>query len=151
MPASVAITNTIAVVMSVSRRVGQVTFAVSWRTSCRNLNGLTLAIFMNPHRPVQRPIMGIEPFCRALSGDSCAAEVRQTGRRRHLLLMPDADKSKRMASGWTTDRCGIAPRVAPEARNRGHPAAAIKAAVTSNLRGSLARRKQPHRFLRQNA
>jgi hypothetical protein len=28
------------VVMVVSRRVGQVTFAVSERTSCRNLNGL---------------------------------------------------------------------------------------------------------------
>src|SRR3954469_15040133 len=38
--ASATITNTIMVVMVVSRRVGQVTLAVSERTSCRNLNGL---------------------------------------------------------------------------------------------------------------
>src|SRR5438552_9061464 len=38
------ITNTIAVVMAVSRRVGQVTLAASARTSCRNLNGLTFGI-----------------------------------------------------------------------------------------------------------
>ena len=36
--------KTMTVVIAVSRRVGQVTFAVSWRTSCRNLNGLTFAI-----------------------------------------------------------------------------------------------------------
>jgi hypothetical protein len=34
------ITNTMAVVIAVSRRVGQVTFWASVRTSCRNLNGL---------------------------------------------------------------------------------------------------------------
>ena len=32
--------NTMIVVIMVSRRVGQVTLAVSERTSCRNLNGL---------------------------------------------------------------------------------------------------------------
>jgi hypothetical protein len=36
------ITNTIAVVINVSRRDGQVTFSVSERTSCKNLNGLTI-------------------------------------------------------------------------------------------------------------
>ena len=36
--------NTIRVVIMVSRRVGHVTFWVSERTSCRNLNGLTFAI-----------------------------------------------------------------------------------------------------------
>src|SRR5579871_5593554 len=41
-------TNTMMVVIMVSRRVGQVTFAVSERTSCRNLNGLT-AIVENPY------------------------------------------------------------------------------------------------------
>src|SRR6267143_4939502 len=40
-------TNTMMVVMVVSRRVGQVTLAVSERTSCRNLNGLK-AIVGNP-------------------------------------------------------------------------------------------------------
>src|ERR671911_428667 len=34
-----AITNTIAVVIMVSRREGQVTLLVSARTSCKNLNG----------------------------------------------------------------------------------------------------------------
>lgn len=38
--ASVTITNTMMVVIVVSRRDGQVTLAVSERTSCRNLNGL---------------------------------------------------------------------------------------------------------------
>jgi hypothetical protein len=36
------------VVIMVSRRVGQVTLAVSERTSCKNLNGLT-AIVEDPH------------------------------------------------------------------------------------------------------
>src|ERR1700755_2664331 len=38
--ANATITNTMMVVIMVSRRVGQVTLAVSERTSCRNLNGL---------------------------------------------------------------------------------------------------------------
>ena len=37
-------TNTMMVVISVSRRVGQVTLSASARTSCRNLNGLILAM-----------------------------------------------------------------------------------------------------------
>src|ERR1700736_2966358 len=37
-------TNTMAVVMAVSRRVGQVTFWASARTSCMNLNGLIFAM-----------------------------------------------------------------------------------------------------------
>src|ERR1700742_4603591 len=48
MEASATITNTIAVVIMVSRRVGQVTLAVSERTSCKNLNGL-VAIVSDPH------------------------------------------------------------------------------------------------------
>ena len=35
-------TNTMAVVTAVSRRVGQVTFWPSARTSCKNLNGLII-------------------------------------------------------------------------------------------------------------
>src|SRR6266850_1026576 len=46
--ASATITKTMIVVIVVSRRVGQVTLAVSERTSCRNLNGLK-AIVGNPH------------------------------------------------------------------------------------------------------
>src|ERR1043166_4371094 len=39
--ASAENTNTIAVVIAVSRRDGQVTLLVSWRTSWKNLNGFT--------------------------------------------------------------------------------------------------------------
>src|SRR5205085_8822920 len=42
--ATATITNTMAVVIAVSRRVGQVTLLASVRTSCRNLNGLTFGI-----------------------------------------------------------------------------------------------------------
>src|SRR6266508_3039493 len=38
------ITNTMSVVMKVSRLLGQVTFCASTRTSCKNLNGLSFAI-----------------------------------------------------------------------------------------------------------
>ncbi len=38
------ITNTMIVVITVSRRVGQVTLSASTRTSCKNLNGLNLAM-----------------------------------------------------------------------------------------------------------
>src|SRR4051795_10991140 len=38
--ATATITNTMMVVIVVSRRVGQVTLVASERTSCRNLNGL---------------------------------------------------------------------------------------------------------------
>src|SRR5215204_5991658 len=44
MDAIATITNTITVVMAVSRRDGQVTFSVSSRTSWKNLNGLLFAI-----------------------------------------------------------------------------------------------------------
>jgi hypothetical protein len=44
MEAMATITKTMAVVTAVSRRLGQVTFAASARTSCKNLNGLIFAI-----------------------------------------------------------------------------------------------------------
>ena len=47
MEATADITNTITVVIAVSRRDGQLTFWASARTSCMNLNGLTLAISAN--------------------------------------------------------------------------------------------------------
>src|SRR5215470_8055196 len=46
--ANATITNTMIVVIVVSRRVGQVTFAVSERTSCRNLNGLKAIVVPRP-------------------------------------------------------------------------------------------------------
>src|SRR6267142_621662 len=44
-------TNTMMVVMVVSRRVGQVTLAVSERTSCMNLNGLKAIFGVSASRP----------------------------------------------------------------------------------------------------
>src|SRR5450759_2400036 len=71
--ASATITNTMMVVIVVSRRVGQVTLAVSERTSCRNLNGLkaivdvircreTLCVLRNPNSPpAPSPLLKDEP------------------------------------------------------------------------------------------
>src|SRR5688500_14775393 len=50
MLASTTITNTIAVVIMVSLRVGQVTFAASERTCCMKSNGFVSAISLRPHR-----------------------------------------------------------------------------------------------------
>src|SRR5215472_7494780 len=47
-------TNTIAVVIAVSRRDGQVTFWVSLRTSCINLNRFVLAILCPVGCPVTK-------------------------------------------------------------------------------------------------
>src|SRR3954454_18192552 len=48
--ASATITNTMMVVIVVSRRVGQVTLAASERTSCRNLNGLKAILSIRVRR-----------------------------------------------------------------------------------------------------
>src|ERR1700683_855504 len=93
--ASATITNTMMVVMVVSRRVCQVTLAVSERTSCRNLNGLkaildairvarrVLRNFPNPNSPLApSPLQKDEPASGLdCSGDFKAApDIRQTGR-----------------------------------------------------------------------
>src|SRR4051794_16309010 len=74
------------VVMVVSRRVGQVTFAVSLRTSCRNLNGLKAIVRVrvdllefernpnsplapNPHSKVSRQAGSIVRGCQSRAGD----------------------------------------------------------------------------------
>src|ERR1700753_2244848 len=69
--ASATITNTMMVVIIVSRRVGQVTLLVSERTSCRNLNGLKAILdtirvvrrwFKNPNSPLApSPLVKVEP------------------------------------------------------------------------------------------
>src|SRR3954451_23438634 len=51
------------VVMVVSRRVGQVTFAVSLRTSCRNLNGL---------KAIVCPRRSFQSSCEESEQPSCA-------------------------------------------------------------------------------
>ncbi len=53
------ITNTIAVVTAVSRRVGQVTFCASARTSCMNLKGLIFAMVYLPLTAVRGSIVRI--------------------------------------------------------------------------------------------
>src|ERR1700677_977334 len=88
------ITNTMMVVIMVSRRVGQVTLAVSERTSCMNLNGLKAIVdlirivvkrlsgFRNPNSPLApSPLLKDEPASGLdCSGDFKAApDIRQSG------------------------------------------------------------------------
>src|SRR5262245_9044989 len=72
-------TNTMAVVIMVSRRVGQVTLSASARTSCMNLNGLNLAMvrrFQNGDArpnltrmgPATRSILGIRSPRKSVAG-----------------------------------------------------------------------------------
>src|SRR5947208_15668150 len=87
--ASATITNTMMVVIVVSRRVGQVTLAVSLRTSCRNLNGLKAIVdvasvvgsLWNPNSPiVPNPHLEGEPqrglACPGMK--KAAPEIRET-------------------------------------------------------------------------
>jgi hypothetical protein len=97
--------NTINVVIPVSRRLGQVTFCISARTSCRNLNGLTRAIVVYPRRmnsaetPVSAvrdhaeigircPTLKDEAAKRTLFGDTFAAEVRHRAASDACFLLP---------------------------------------------------------------
>ncbi len=74
--------NTIKVVIMVSRRLGHVTFWVSVRTSCRNLNGLTFAILATygdwfvSKIGTRGPTAKNETDWRFLFGSTFAAEVR---------------------------------------------------------------------------
>src|SRR4051794_15486932 len=63
-------TNTMAVVMKVSRRVGQVTLSASARTSCRNLNGLILAMGLSvgSNRHDGPNLEGLRPSTRSFLG-----------------------------------------------------------------------------------
>src|SRR5215208_7672545 len=83
--ASATITNTMMVVMVVSRRVGQVTLVASERTSCRNLNGLKaiddvirvrnddLYVSRNPNSPLApSPLLKDEPA----GGLDCSGDLK---------------------------------------------------------------------------
>src|SRR6266404_1004729 len=83
--ASATMTNTMMVVIVVSRRVGQVTLAVSERTSCRNLNGLKAIVdvirvrrddskvLRNPNSPLApSPLLKDEPA----SGLDCSGGIQ---------------------------------------------------------------------------
>src|SRR5262249_3905560 len=61
MEAMATMTNTMAVVTAVSRRLGHVTFCASARTSCKNLNGLIFAIELTCRH------LGVRPQPIALS------------------------------------------------------------------------------------
>jgi hypothetical protein len=79
-------TNTMIVVIVVSRRVGQVTFAVSERTSCRNLNGLKAIVDMiRSVRAIFRESQGIRTALQRPtlvskdeppSGLDCSGEIK---------------------------------------------------------------------------
>src|ERR1700750_2829341 len=59
--ANATITNTMMVVIVVSLRVGQVTLAVSERTSCKNLNGLNaIVVYFRVRRQTKNCVKGSE-------------------------------------------------------------------------------------------
>src|SRR5580704_6048804 len=70
-------TNTMMVVTVVSLRVGQVTFAPSARTSCKNLNGLIFGMLAPKHQiGIPRPSLRTRPIGGSCLGNKFAAEVR---------------------------------------------------------------------------
>src|SRR6202051_589773 len=105
--ASATITNTMMVVIVVSRRVGQVTLAVSERTSCRNLNGLKAIVdvirvrkddskvLRNPNSPLApSPLLKDEPA----SGLDCSGGIQSRA----------GYPSKRADSRWRLCTAGTA-------------------------------------------
>src|SRR6202171_3183653 len=105
--ASATITNTMMVVMVVSRRVGQVTLVVSARTSCRNLNGLKAIVdvirvrrddsrvLRNPNSPLApSPLPKDEPA----SGLDCFRGIQSRA----------GYPSKRAGSRWRLCTAGVA-------------------------------------------
>src|SRR3979411_730113 len=99
------------VVIVVSRRVGQVTLAVSERTSCRNLNGLKaivdairvvrrFTVLRNPNSPLApSPLLKDEPA----SGLDCSGEFKAA---------PDIRQSGPAAGGGYVLRAGPKVKVA---------------------------------------
>src|SRR5262245_32010745 len=98
-------TNTMAVVMAVSRRVGHVTFWTSERTSCRNLNGLTFAMSFAAsvaRRPGAHANKPADPHPESETGQrthvgnlSRRKSKRAAGERQ----VPTAGRASRQASG----------------------------------------------------
>src|SRR6266508_2827225 len=95
-------TNTMAVVIAVSRREGHVTFAISERTSCKNLNGLTFAMVPVDVRirkrapPSPDPRFEDEPTTGPCFWEHVAAEVRRraASEARYLLRVVDKIKAR---------------------------------------------------------
>src|SRR5437660_157321 len=71
-------TNTMMVVIVVSRRVGQVTLAVSERTSCKNLNGLK-AIVGCPRPVLKTNLLFKETEQPSFAQPSCRRMSREAG------------------------------------------------------------------------
>src|SRR4051812_23655546 len=90
--ANATITNTMIVVMVVSRRLGQVTLAVSERTSCRNLNGL-------------KAIVGVIRVVRRL----LCSEIR-TALRRPALFPKDEPPGRARCFRGIQSRAGYPPK-----------------------------------------
>src|SRR3989442_15532141 len=93
-------TNTMAVVIAVSRREGHVTFAISERTSCKNLNGLTFAMVSIDVRIRKRapsspdPRFEDEPTTGPCFWEHVAAEVRRRAASEARYLLRVVDKIK---------------------------------------------------------
>src|SRR5215211_4175080 len=104
-------TKTMAVVIAVSRREGQVTFAISERTSCRNLNGLTFAMCafrfaVSTHKASAIPALGARPAGGPILGN-LSRRKSETGRQRaacFLLRATVAVKSRGAGPGPSIHR-----------------------------------------------
>src|ERR1019366_10057593 len=130
--ASATITNTMMVVIVVSRRVGQVTLAVCERTSCWNLNGLkaivdvircrqTLCVLRNPNSPLApSPLLKDEPasgldvrggfqsragYPSKRAGSRCGCVLR--ARPKVKLPGTEGEGSVRTCRNWTARNQGL--------------------------------------------
>src|SRR5262245_14353796 len=116
--------NTIKVVITVSRRVGQVTFWPSARTSCRNLIGLVLGIDGLTGWPVKRQYT---PAARNRSdgrertsyGAIIAPGPHLARRVRSAVEIRSRPGTVKMAAGqYRAQASGKAPEIAPISRGR---------------------------------
>src|SRR5262245_37603110 len=150
-------TNTMAVVMAVSRRVGAVTFSPSERTSRRNLPGLTFAISFCRLKPLAAPRGRTnkpadphpesETGQRTHFGKPIAAEV-QTGRRRAGRFLPPAAVAvKQMGDPFSASRPydGATRGIRPPQRQRQSVECPLPVFARSGYSGPSAF-SRPHRL-----
>src|SRR5215475_3691880 len=104
------------VVIVVSRRLGHVILATSWRTSCKNLKGLTLAIVPIPivadcnslPRPTRLRPLPYPRRCGEGKGGGCREKCRQPHTAAAAPILDGRDRSR--AFLWGCDRGGSLKR-----------------------------------------
>src|SRR5215813_8021255 len=99
--------NTITVVIVVSRRLGHVILATSWRTSCKNLKGLTLAIVPIPivadcnslPRPTRLRPLPYPRRCGEGKGGGCREKCSQPHTGAAAPILDGRDRSRAFLGG----------------------------------------------------